>query len=45
MKTPNYDDKQGKHPIPHAKGITKDEKEKDKIKKDDSAKNTKKEQK
>lgn len=26
MKAPNYDDKQGKHPIPHAKGIAKDEK-------------------
>lgn len=25
MKTPNYKDKQGKHPIPHAKGIAKDE--------------------
>lgn len=25
MKTPNYDDKVGKHPIPHAKGIAKDE--------------------
>lgn len=22
MKTPNFEDKQGKHPIPHAKGIT-----------------------
>ena len=21
-KTPNFEDKQGKHPIPHAKGIT-----------------------
>ncbi len=35
MKTPNYDDKKGKHPIPHAEGIAKDEnsekmKEKDK---------------
>ena len=26
MKTPNYDDKVGKHPIPHAKGVAKDEK-------------------
>lgn len=26
MKTPNYEDQQGKHPIPHAKGIAKDEK-------------------
>ncbi|WP_157881735.1 hypothetical protein [Aequorivita aquimaris] len=25
MKTPNFDDKQGKHPIPHAKGIAKDD--------------------
>ena len=25
MKTPNYEDQQGKHPIPHAKGIAKDE--------------------
>ena len=30
MKTPNYDDTQGKHPIPHAKGIGKDEKKDDK---------------
>ncbi|CAL67592.1 hypothetical protein [Christiangramia forsetii] len=29
MKTPNYEEQQGKHPIPHAKGIAKDEKEKD----------------
>ncbi|WP_262489275.1 hypothetical protein [Gillisia sp. CAL575] len=26
MKTPNYDDKVGKHPIPHAEGIAKNEK-------------------
>lgn len=26
MKTPNYDEQQGKHPIPHAKGVAKDEK-------------------
>ncbi len=26
MKTPNYEEQQGKHPIPHAKGIAKDEK-------------------
>ncbi len=26
MKTPNYENQQGKHPIPHAKGIAKDEK-------------------
>lgn len=25
MKTPNYDKTVGKHPIPHAKGIAKDE--------------------
>lgn len=25
MDTPNFDDKQGKHPIPHAKGIAKDD--------------------
>jgi len=25
MKTPNYEDQQGKHPIPHAEGIAKDE--------------------
>jgi|GEM_PF-1598855 len=25
MKTPNFEDKQGKHPIPHAKGIAKDD--------------------
>lgn len=25
MKTPNYDKTIGKHPIPHAKGIAKDE--------------------
>lgn len=29
MKTPNYEEQQGKHPIPHAKGIAKDEKDKD----------------
>ncbi|MGA8854134.1 MAG: hypothetical protein WB492_08150 [Christiangramia sp.] len=28
MKKPNYEDQQGKHPIPHAKGIAKDEKDK-----------------
>ena len=26
MKNPNYQETQGKHPIPHAKGIAKDEK-------------------
>ncbi|HKJ49029.1 MAG TPA: hypothetical protein VJ973_08065 [Christiangramia sp.] len=25
MKKPNYEEQQGKHPIPHAKGIAKDE--------------------
>lgn len=34
MKTPNYDDKVGKHPIPHAEGIAKDEKKKSDKKKD-----------
>lgn len=38
MKTPNYDDKVGKHPIPHAKGIAKDENTKNGDKKDNSAK-------
>lgn len=40
MKTPNYDDKVGKHPIPHAKGIAKDEQSKDgdSKKKDDKKK-------
>ncbi len=40
MKTPNYDDTQGKHPIPHAKGISKDEKKDDK-KKDENKKDKK----
>ena len=26
MKHPNYEETQGKHPIPHAKGVAKDEK-------------------
>ena len=44
MKTPNYDDKKGKHPIPHAKGIAKDENsEKMKEKDDSSEKKDKKE--
>jgi len=34
MKTPNYDDKVGKHPIPHAEGIAKDEKKESDKKKD-----------
>ncbi len=25
MKTPNYEDKKANHPIPHAKGIAKDD--------------------
>ncbi|WP_157632533.1 hypothetical protein [Cochleicola gelatinilyticus] len=25
MKNPNYEETQGKHPIPHAKGIAKDD--------------------
>jgi len=35
MKTPNYDDKVGKHPIPHAEGIAKDEKKNNGDKKKD----------
>lgn len=27
MKTPNYKDTESKHPIPHAKGLAKDEKD------------------
>jgi len=42
MKTPNYDDKVGKHPIPHAKGIAKDEKRKEDDKKKEEAKKDKK---
>ena len=39
MKTPNYDDKKGKHPIPHAKGIAKDDNlQPDSIKKGEAAK-------
>lgn len=38
MKSPNYDDKEGKHPIPHAKGIGKDENAKKDGEKDNSAK-------
>ncbi|CAM4146834.1 hypothetical protein [Gillisia hiemivivida] len=38
MKTPNYDDKVGKHPIPHAEGIAKDEKRKDEKKEGDKKK-------
>lgn len=45
MKAPNYDDKQGKHPIPHAKGIAKDEKEKDGDEKENSAKKDNKKEK
>ncbi len=42
MKTPNYEDKVGKHPIPHAKGIAKDEKKKeDDHKKEETKKNKK----
>lgn len=43
MKTPNYDDTVGKHPIPHAKGVGKDEKDekKDDKKKDDKKKDNK----
>jgi len=35
MKTPNYEDQQGKHPIPHAEGIAKDEDNKKKEKSGD----------
>tara|TARA_R100000935_G_C2835587_1_gene167883 strand:+ start:898 stop:1038 length:141 start_codon:yes stop_codon:yes gene_type:complete len=38
MKTPNYNDKVGKHPIPHAEGIAKDEKRKGEKKNDDKKK-------
>lgn len=38
MKSPNYDDTVGKHPIPHAKGIAKDENAKKYEKKDNSSK-------
>jgi len=40
MKTPNYEDTVGKHPIPHAKGLAKDEK-KDKDKKEERKKDQK----
>jgi hypothetical protein len=42
MKTPNYDDKVGKHPIPHAEGIAKDEKNKEDNKKKEEPKKNKK---
>tara|TARA_R100000935_G_scaffold47604_1_gene71728 strand:- start:989 stop:1174 length:186 start_codon:yes stop_codon:yes gene_type:complete len=42
MKTPNYDDKVGKHPIPHAKGIAKDEKKNEDAKKKSETKKDKK---
>ncbi|MFV8224784.1 hypothetical protein [Christiangramia aquimixticola] len=38
METPNYDKQQGKHPIPHAEGIAKDENAEIKKKKDDASK-------
>ena len=40
MKTPNYEDTVGKHPIPHAKGLATDEK-KDKDKKEERKKDQK----
>ncbi|WP_010229633.1 hypothetical protein [Gillisia marina] len=40
MKNPNYDDTVGKHPIPHAKGLAKDEK-KEANKKDEKKKDKK----
>jgi len=36
MKTPNYENQQGKHPIPHAKGILKDEKSVEEKRKEDT---------
>jgi hypothetical protein len=43
MKNPNYENTVGKHPIPHAKGIAKDEKsEIEKKEKKDDKKNDKK---
>lgn len=44
MKTPNYEDQQGKHPIPHAKGLAKDEKKDDKKDKSKDKKSDKKEE-
>jgi len=41
MKTPNYEDQQGKHPIPHAEGIAKDEDNKKKKEKSGDKKNKK----
>lgn len=42
MKTPNYENTVGKHPIPHAKGIAKDEDiSKDEIENNDKQKDEK----
>jgi len=44
MKTPNYEDQQGKHPIPHAEGIAKDEDNKKKKEKSGDKKNKEEEE-
>jgi hypothetical protein len=43
MDTPNYEEQQGKHPIPHAEGIAKDENAE--IKKDKEGSSKKKDKK
>jgi len=42
MKTPNYENTVGKHPIPHAKGILKDEKSVEEKRKDNDKNGKKK---
>ena len=42
MKTPNYDNTVGKHPIPHAKGILKDEKSVEQKREENNRSNKKK---
>lgn len=44
MKSPNYEDTEGKHPIPHAKGIAKGENAKEGEKKDKSTKKNSKDE-
>ncbi|BAO54969.1 hypothetical protein [Nonlabens marinus] len=45
MKTPNFEETKGKHPIPHAKGIAKDDNlQPDSIKKGEAAKNSSEEE-
>lgn len=45
MKTPNFEDKVGKHPIPHAKGVTdKDNKTVESVKSGDEIKNSEEEE-